>query len=1388
MAEAGNTLFGTLEQFQPGPTASFTRYVERVRIYLRANGVDDADRQRDIFLTVIGPACYDRLVDLLQPRSPAEVSFDDLITVLTSYYDPKPSKRVQRYYFYNRVQAPEESIAAYIAELRRLAEHCEFGTQLEEMLCDRLVVGVRDDNLRRKLLTQTDTGFQKAQELAIAHETAVRDASMVNTGREVPTVAAEVHLLGNRPSQRVDRRAGTPQQQPPPPRAAAQCCASCGGAHLRVNCRFRSAVCRLCRKMGHISTVCRSRPTGRPAEVTGQQQRAEPAGMTHMVSGSDYSVFALSGNGVHSRKGQVDDMGSCPPIIVPINVDGKSTQMHVDTGADFSCITLSSFDDLWPQPKGAPQLHPFSKNLKAYTGQQVPIVGKINVKASLAGRSAVLPLLVVHSSGPNLLGRNWIRALRYSVPQLQALAVSESSDYADADLSQLKAEFPSLFAPGLGKFTGPPVNIPIQDNAQPVFKKARAVPLALRERVEQELKKLVDQDILEPVRFSRWATPIVAVSKANGDLRLCGDYKVTVNRVAKAESYPLPRFEDLLAALPRASHFSKLDLSQAYQQLVVDDPTQELLTINTHRGLFKVKRLAFGISSAPGLFQRVMETILQGLPGVVVFLDDILIADSTKKEHDARLRMVLSRLQLAGLRLRADKCAICKTQVVFLGHLLSANGIQPLADKVAAIQDVPTPKSTTDVKVFLGMLQYYGRFLPGLATVVEPLHRLLDKGHQWAWTPQCDQAFHKAKALLSSQSVLVHFDPELPTILSVDASPYGLGAVLAHQMPDGSERPVAFASRTLAVAERRYAQVDREALAVVFGTKKFHMYLFGRHFTIVTDHKPVLGLLNATRATPAVCSPRVLRWSVDLGGYDYELIYRPGSSIPHADALSRLPLPVQPKVVPGVSDILLLQSDCNLQLSSKKIADLSRNDPVISKVMHWAMQGWPTHVDSSFECFARRQAELTVESGCLVWGARLVIPPKARKAVLDLLHDAHQGISATKSKARAYVWWPNMDQEIEQMCKSCQCCGLQQHQPKSAPSSAWPVPEKPWSRLHLDHAGPFQGHIFLLVVDAYSRWLEVVSVASTSSDCAIQKLRILFATHGLPDLLVSDNAAAFTSDAFQQFCAKNGIRHVTAAPGHPSTNGLVERAVQTFKQSLQKIVRGDWTARLARFLLQQHSTPHTSTGVSPAELLMRRRIKTHLACLRPDFVGRCQIKQDVALSSREARATGIRVIKVGDFVWATTFCNSPKWFLAVVSSVVGPRSFLVKSLSSGKLYKRHLDHLVQTECTTSGEVDDARPLPDEVLPSFSESLQPSWSTGSTTEPVLGVDVALSPEQMQPPDTEAVTSPPVTSETSTPTQLTPADSDTVPPSATSSDICVPLRRSGRAVKPVDRLNL
>jgi len=327
------SLFGSLESFTPGPSTSFTRYVERVKIYFRANEVLDADRQRDIFLTVVGSTCYDRLVDLLAPRSPSEVSLDESVDILTTHYDPKPSKRVQRFHFNNRVQKQDESISDYIAELRRLAQYCEYGTQLEDMLCDRLIVDVRNDDLRRKLMTQTDAGFQRALEIAIAHETAARDARVVTVdqgGTSTPSeTTSEVHLIHRQPSQAAHRGSRRPlsttSTSPSAPKAGtSQSCAGCGGAHRRSECRFRNAECRVCWKLGHISTVCRSKPTHRRADgaVAGP---TESAGAAHVVSDSDYSMFALSGNGVHGPMGHRDELRSSPPIIVPITLDGRST-------------------------------------------------------------------------------------------------------------------------------------------------------------------------------------------------------------------------------------------------------------------------------------------------------------------------------------------------------------------------------------------------------------------------------------------------------------------------------------------------------------------------------------------------------------------------------------------------------------------------------------------------------------------------------------------------------------------------------------------------------------------------------------------------------------------------------------------------------------------------------------------------------------------------------------------------------------------------------------------------------------------------------------------------------------------------------------------------------
>eukprot|EP00731_Ephydatia_muelleri_P037580 Em0512g2a len=402
------------------------------------------------------------------------------------------------------------------------------------------------------------------------------------------------------------------------------------------------------------------------------------------------------------------------------------------------------------------------------------------------------------------------------------------------------------------------------------------MPYAIKEKIEKELNKLVQEGILQPVELSEWAAPIVPVVKPDQSIRICGDFRLTVNQALalETERYPLPKIEDILASLAGGERFTKLDLSKAYLQVQLDEASRKFMVINTHKGLFQYTRMPFGVSSAPSIFQRIMDSVLQGIPKVIVYIDDILITGSTDKEHLETLEKVLYKLKEAGIHLNKDKCFFLQESVVYLGYKIDKNGIHPLAEKVEAVKNAPEPKNITELKSYLGLLTYYSRFLPRMATMLAQLYRLLQAKIPWNWTQKEKMAFENSKNLLLSAKVLVHFDPNKELILACDASSYGVGAVLSHKMPDGTERPIAFASRTLSSAEKNYSQLEKEGLACIFGVKRFHLYLYGRNFTIVTDHKPLLQLFDPQRGIPMQVSGRIQRWIMTLAVYKYKLVFK----------------------------------------------------------------------------------------------------------------------------------------------------------------------------------------------------------------------------------------------------------------------------------------------------------------------------------------------------------------------------------------------------------------------------------------------------------------------------------------------------------------------------------
>ncbi|UYV74615.1 K02A2.6-like [Cordylochernes scorpioides] len=548
----------------------------------------------------------------------------------------------------------------------------------------------------------------------------------------------------------------------------------------------------------------------------------------------------------------------------------------------------------------------------------------------------------------------------------------------------------------------------------------------------------------------------------------------------------------------------------------------------------------------------------------------------------------------------------------------------------------------------------------------EPLHRLLNKRNCWKWKEVEDRAFREAKNLIQSDLVLTPYDARKPLVLACDASPFGVGAVLSH-VEEGMERPIAFASRTMSQTERRYAQIDKEALAIIFGISKFYKYLYGRDFKIITDHKPLLGIFNPNKPIPQMLSLRMMRWSLTLASYSYQIEHRSGRMNANADALSRAPHEKTSKETPEPVDVFLMETNEESPLEAKEVAKLTQEDSVLGIIVEWTRIGWPAHCPAEkFRPYFNRRNELSLHRECLLWGNGVVIPPVLQRRTIEQLHETHPGIVQMKAIARSHVWWPGMDKAIENRVERCENCQLVRNNPKPSPVHPWTAPVKPWSRIHIDYAGPFHGRTFLIVVDSMSKWPEAIIMDHCTATATVRVLRNLFAVHGLPDQVVSDNGRMFVGHEFQEFLRMNGIRHITSAPYHPQTNGQAERVVQTLKQLIRKNGWEIISVTLPRALFAMRTTPHGTTGLTPAELLMGRRLTTRMNRLHP------KESED----SENGKEHFQNRFKSQENVYARKYNGKGKWEPGKIKTVLGPRNYEV-IMENGVTAKRHQDQLMR---------------------------------------------------------------------------------------------------------------
>ena len=495
---------------------------------------------------------------------------------------------------------------------------------------------------------------------------------------------------------------------------------------------------------------------------------------------------------------------------------------------------------------------------------------------------------------------------------------------------------------------------------------------------------------------TEWCAGMVVVPKPNGTVRICVDL-TKLNQSVCRERHILPSVEQVLAQIGNAKVFSKLDANSGKIELAPE--SAKLTTFITPYGCFCFNRLPFGITSAPEHFQRRMSEILQGLNGVVCLVDDILVYGTTQEEHDTHLMAALQKIKEAGLTLSKDKCEFNQTHIKYLGQQIDKTGVRPDPDKVHAIQNMRPPTNVRELRQFLGMINQLSKFSPFLADQSKPLRDLLSTKNQWAWEDVQSTAFNNIKAVIASSQVLGLYDPTNCTIVSADASSFGLGAVLQQRQKNGELRPIAFISRSLSDTEKRYAQIEKEALAVTWTSERFQDYLIGLHYTIETDHKPLVPLLSSKNLEELPI--RIQCFCLRLMRFSYTIVHVPGKSLCTADALSRSP------VSTTCSDDSKFQQEVdayvNLLINTLpatkgrliEIQSQQDEDPVCQKLKQYCQEQWPdkSSLKRPYKPYTAVASELCVANDLLLRGSRLVIPPSLWPDILNKIHTGHQGIT-----------------------------------------------------------------------------------------------------------------------------------------------------------------------------------------------------------------------------------------------------------------------------------------------------------------------------------------------------------------------------------------------------------
>jgi hypothetical protein len=675
---------------------------------------------------------------------------------------------------------------------------------------------------------------------------------------------------------------------------------------------------------------------------------------------------------------------------------------------------------------------------------------------------------------------------------------------------------------------------PTIDPTRGINTKPYRIPEVHRDEVQKQTEQMLRDGIIVP-SSSPWNSPILVIPKkedASGKRkwRIVVDFR-KLNDVTIGDSFPIPVISEILDALGKSKYFSTIDCASGFLQVPVKHEDQAKTAFSTREGHFQYKRMPFGLKGAPATFQRLMNTVLTGIQGIkcLVYLDDVVVYGENLGVHNERLREVFDRIRKYNLKLQPDKCEFLRKEVSYLGHVIGQTGVRPDEKRIEAVRNFPEPRTTRELKGFLGLAGYYRRFIPNFSKISKPLTELLKKDTPYTWNDKTEKAFTTLKELLTTEPILKYPDFTRPFVLTTDASNDAIGAVLS-QGPIGKDLPISYASRTLNNAERNYPTVEKELLAIVWGCKYFRQYLYGRTFTVVTDHRPLTWIFSVKDP-----SSRLLRWRLKLEEYQYEVVYKKGSNNTNADALSRI---------------------------------------------HVAENCTDSHDD---------KPGLTKEE---------------KLKIFQEMHDkpigGHLGMNRTYDRLKLFTSWPGMKQELEEYVKQCEICQknkITQNKTRM-PMKITTIPEIVWEKCALDIVGPLNltldGNRYVLTFqDELSKYTLAIPIehqdAATIARVFVEEVILKF---GIPQMILTDQGSNFMSEVFTNVCKLLKIKKIKCTAYHPESNGALERTHRVLVEYLRCFILEDqsnWDKWLPYATFVFNTTPHTSTGFTPHELMFGRK-------------------------------------------------------------------------------------------------------------------------------------------------------------------------------------------------------